>query len=129
MIGETQTIVLEVVADDGMIGSSEAVSLGLIVTELVINALKYAFPTPQPDARVLVAYDSDGPDWNLVVCDNGIGKTAPVAAPSPTGGLGAVIVSALVKQLDATLDETDAGPGMRVSIARKEAVSTLPHAA
>ena len=67
----------------------------------------------------------------MVVCDNGVGKTATVAASAParTGGLGTVIVNALVKQLDAKLDETDAGPGMCVSIARQEAVSTPPHGA
>jgi len=119
MIAESQTIALEVVADDGMIGSAEAVSLGLIVTELVINSLKYAFPANRADARLSVTYASRGPAWKLVVCDNGVGKTAE-AAPSASGGLGSVIVKALVKQLGACIEETNAAPGMCVSIARTD---------
>jgi two-component sensor histidine kinase len=47
MIGDSQPIALEVVADHGEIGSDKAVSIGLIVTELLINAIKYAFPVPR----------------------------------------------------------------------------------
>src|SRR5258705_202079 len=43
MIGETRPAKLTVTADQGWAVSAAAVSLGLIVTELVINALKYAF--------------------------------------------------------------------------------------
>ena len=122
MIGEGQQIALDVVADEGAIGSAEAVSLGLIVTELVINALKYAFPTDRADARVLVSYETEGPAWKLVVCDNGVGRAAG-GTPPLASGLGTVIVSALVKNLDAQLEVTSAEPGVRVTIAGS-AVST-----
>ncbi len=55
--------------------SADAVSLGLIVTELVINALKYAFPDQSKTAAVTVRYEINGADWKLSVSDNGIGKT------------------------------------------------------
>jgi two-component sensor histidine kinase len=129
MIAESQQITLEVEADDGVIGSAEAVSLGLIVTELVINALKYAFPADRADARVVVSYESEGPAWKLVVSDNGIGKVEALASP-PAGGLGTVIVGALVKKLNASLEVSSAKPGMCVTIARSAAaVSALPEAA
>ncbi len=83
------------VADDGAIGSAEAVSLGLIVTELVINALKYAFPGGRADAAVRVTFESRGVDWRLVVSDNGVGLKPGAATPAGSGGLGTVIVAAL----------------------------------
>src|SRR5476649_2743384 len=76
MIGENQPIKLKVIADAGAIGSAQAVSMGLIVTELVINALKYAFPVDKEGSMVLVTYESKNDDWKLVVSDNGVGKTA-----------------------------------------------------
>ena len=126
MIGEDQPINLEVVADDGEIGSDKAVSIGLIVTELLINAVKYAFPAGKPDARVVVTYKSGGDDWILTVADNGVGKT-PDAAPGEHGGLGTVIVDALVKQLGATMKVQSVG-GVSVSITHATSV-LLPQAA
>ena len=128
MIGEDQPIVLKVIADHGMIGSDKAVSLGLIVTELVINAVKYAFPTDKPGALVHVTYESCDLDWKLVVSDNGVGKVAGDPADSP-GGLGTIIVKALVQQLDAHMDVVSDATGMSVSITRATIETRLPQAA
>jgi chemotaxis protein methyltransferase CheR len=128
MIGEDQTIKLKVVADNGKLGSAQVVSIGLIVTELVINALKYAFPTGRAKAVVQVSYESDGDDWRLVVADNGIGKDFTLAEPK--GGLGTVIVKALVKQLDARMESRAAAPaGLSVSITRASFTARIPAAA
>jgi two-component sensor histidine kinase len=128
MISESQPISLEVVADDGRIGSAQAVSIGLIVTELVINAVKYAFPTNRAGAKILVTYESEGVDWKLIVSDNGVGKTFHDATETP-GGLGTVIVQALVKQLGARMDVLADGPGMTVAITRATFTSRMPKAA
>jgi two-component sensor histidine kinase len=128
MIGGSLPPTLTVIADDGTIGSAEAVSLGLIVTELVINALKYAFPGGQPDAAVRVTYESQGTDWRLTVSDNGVGQGGK-GTTSIGGGLGTVIVAALVKQLEARLEVLDAPPGMSVAITRASFPSRLSQAA
>lgn len=128
IIEEDRSTTLKVVAGAGHIGSAQAVSIGLIVTELVINAVKYAFPTDRAGALVLVTYESDGEDWKLVVADNGVGMSANDTAAGP-GGLGTVIVQALVKQLEAQMDVASTADGMNVSITRATAASRMPQAA
>jgi two-component sensor histidine kinase len=128
MIGESQPIDVKVVADYGMIGSDRAVSLGLIVTELVINAIKYAFPDQRHDAQILVSYEIQDADWKLTVSDNGVGNISNDATAS-NSGLGTAIVQALVAQLDAVKDVVSNENGMRISITRASFVSRLPEAA
>jgi len=115
MIGENAPMKIGVIADEGMIESTHAVSLGLIVTELLINAIKYAFPGGRADALIRVGYAIDGANWTLTVSDNGVGKD-PAAVPGPDGGLGTTIVKALAKQLDATLDMVTSSAGLSVIV-------------
>jgi two-component sensor histidine kinase len=115
MIGSTRPISLKVVGEGGSATSRQAESLGLIVTELVMNALKHAFPDDKAKGRITVAYDMIGTNWKLSICDNGIGKPAGGFAQGKSG-LGTGIVKALAHQLDAQV-ETVAGPeGTTVSI-------------
>jgi two-component sensor histidine kinase len=127
MIGDSQPIELKVVADHGVIGSDKAVSIGLIVTELLINAVKYAFPVFKDDARVMVSFASDDQAWTLTVGDNGVGK-ATKAPSDKQGGLGTVIVDALVKQLDGHMTVVTTG-GMTVTIRHAHVGALTPVAA
>jgi len=89
----------------------------LIVTELVMNALKHAFPNDRSDGQITVTYDVAGMDWKLSITDNGIGRPDGVFAQAKSG-LGTSIVKALAHQLGAQV-ETVAGPtGTTVSITR-----------
>ena len=115
MIGEAALVKIGVIADEGMIASTHAVSLGLIVTELLINAIKYAFPGGRADALIRVGYAIDGANWMLTVSDNGVGKN-PAAVPKLDGGLGTTIVKALAKQLDATLELVTSSAGLSVIV-------------
>jgi two-component sensor histidine kinase len=100
MIGDSRPISLKVEADPGTAASREAVSIGLIVTELVMNALKHAFPDSRPDAAIVVSYKVAETDWKLTISDNGVGMP-DVKASESKAGLGTSLIQALAKQLDA----------------------------
>ena len=56
-----------------------------IVTELVINALKHAFPGERIE-HIHVDYDSHDRDWTLSVSEDGVGM--PALSSNIQGGLG-----------------------------------------
>ena len=113
MIRDHNQITLDVTADDGVSSADVSISLGLIVTELVINALKHAFPGGRIGA-IKVGYSTQGADWTLRVTDNGVGL--PQGEDAPKSGLGTSMVEALAKSLSATVETTDANPGVSVAI-------------
>ena len=119
MIGPSDRLTLTVEADDSSVPAETSVSLGLIVTELVINALKHAFPN-QRAGKITVGYHATGEEWTLTVGDDGVGMPGSDAKTKP--GLGSYIIEALVKQLNAhvELDETAPGAHVRVVHARSE---------
>ena len=128
MISDARPITLKVVGVAGSLGVHQAESIGLIATELVMNALKHVFPDKNMKGRINVAYDVDGTNWKLSVADNGIGKPDGVFAQTETG-LGTGIVKALAQDLNATV-ETLAGPdGTIVSITHATFPSTVTRAA
>ena len=128
MIGENRAVALQVRAQGGTASSTEAVSIGLIVTELVINALKHAFVDDRAGDLIVVSYDVAEKGWRLAVSDNGIGKLE--GGPVKTvPGLGTSIVEALTKQLDAHVAISITPQGRAVSITHGTFQSLLPSAA
>ena len=115
MIGDSRPISLKVDADHGTMVSHQAVSVGLIVTELVMNALKHAFPETTKNASIVVSYKVSGPDWKLTISDNGIGKPDVSGEPIKPG-LGTSLVQSLAKQLEGVVDIKNGSQGRAVSI-------------
>ena len=115
MIGEDQGISLKALGEGGTATCRDAESLGLIVTELVINSLKHAFSPDTKGGQITVAYEVSGTDWKLSVADNGIGKPDGVFA-QPKSGLGTGIVKALAKQLDSQVVTLSGPKGTTVSV-------------
>lgn len=115
MIDDNRSISLQMEADVGSALPDDAVSIGLIITELVTNALKYAFPSGAR-GEVSVRYDAEGVRWRLSVSDNGVGlrKNGPGHA-----GLGTSIVGALATQLNAHVETCSNSHGTTVSITRR----------
>lgn len=113
MIFDHKRLVIQTRIDDVTVSSEVSVSLGLVITELVINALKHAFPDDRV-GRVDVDYAVQPHGWALAVSDDGIGM--PDEPDLAKAGLGTSIVQALAKQLDAEISVEDAGPGTRVML-------------
>jgi PAS domain S-box-containing protein len=118
MTDDSLPISLEVQTEGGGTASSaEAVSIGLIVTELMINAFKHAFVGNQAAGALVVAYEAAETSWRLTVSDNGIGIPEGQLYPNkPRPGLGTIIIEALAKQLDARVGVTRSRRGTTVSI-------------
>ena len=114
MIGDPQQVELFVTADGSKTTGDISVSLGLIVTELVINALKHAFQPDGNGGRIEVDYHANPTGWSLSVTDNGIGPHGDPETTKP--GLGTGIVNALAGHLAAVVTVTDAKPGTRVAV-------------
>lgn len=93
---------IELAADAIRVETDRAVPLGLMVNELVTNALKYAYPKGRPgQVRVQLRRTAEG--LQLVVEDDGIGY--PQADVAPKGsGLGSIIVGSMAQTLKATVE-------------------------
>jgi PAS domain S-box-containing protein len=117
MTDDSRPISLKVQAEGGMASSAEAVSIGLIVTELVINAFKHAFVGDRTAGFLVVAYEATETGWRLAVSDKGIGEPkGRLDLEKTTPGLGTIIVEALAKQLDARVEVVRNSHGTTVSI-------------
>ncbi|MDO1559638.1 sensor histidine kinase [Brevundimonas sp. 2R-24] len=115
MIQDPGRLSIGVDVDDSETSAEISVSLGLIVTELVINALKHAFPGRRK-GRITVAYHDAPKGWTLSVADNGVGMPASGGGDEAKAGLGTSIVQALAAQLQARVMLSDGKPGTRVSV-------------
>ena len=127
MVGEEQPIEIKVIADPGMLGSATAVSIGLIVTGIVINAVKYAFPEKRTGALIIVSFKFDSSDWKLMVSDNGVGKCKTSAIGAT--GMGTNIIKALAEQLGARIETGTSAAGIIVSVTHTALPSIMPKAA
>ena len=114
MIADPGSLTLVVTADNSKVDARISVSVGLIVTELVINSLKHAFPNGPRDGRITVDFKSVGQGWRLEVSDNGMGFPSEPEGGHP--GLGTGIVEALARQLEAEVVIRHDSPGTTVSI-------------
>lgn len=115
MILDNQPISLRVEASEGETTSEQAVSMGLIATELVINALKHAFPGGTK-GTIVVAFESSASAWRLSVSDDGVGISSRLPEAPVRSGLGTSIVEALTRQLGGRVTTSAATPGTTVSV-------------
>ncbi|MDD5685857.1 MAG: sensor histidine kinase, partial [Methanoregulaceae archaeon] len=89
--------------EDLPIDIDTAIPLGLIMTELVSNSLKYAFPEGRGgEIRITGSTEDDG-TFRFTVSDNGVGIPETIDWRN-TDSLGLRLVNSLVTQLNGTID-------------------------
>ena len=95
---------LKIEAGDIKFGIDQATPLGLLINELVSNALKHAFPDNRSGEIAIKLKKTDEDDIELVVGDNGIGMSEDFDWRN-TDSLGFKLVKILAEgQLDGTID-------------------------
>ena len=91
-----------------LIPTDRAVTVGLVLTELMINANKYAYGGAAGPINIELLEDRT--NLRLIVADKGVGRA------SSRKGLGSGIIEALVTQLGGNLASSDNEPGLRITI-------------
>ncbi len=114
-LGSSSQIRLETKIEPGItVILQHAVAMALVVTELVTNALKYAFPDGR-EGVISVQLLQSGENLVIEVSDDGVGLPQDFD-PNRRGGIGMRIVTSLVKQLRGELQIEANTPGTRFRI-------------
>jgi two-component sensor histidine kinase len=99
---ESGNITLETAIENVYVNINQAVPCGLIINELLSNALKYAFPSDRTGKVIVALKPHENGMFELSVCDDGIGISDEVdLTTGKTTGM--AIVNALVRQLRAEI--------------------------
>ena len=94
-------VVFELKAKDSFFDIETSIPLGLIINELICNALKHAFPNDLEGKIVIALEPKEEHRFELILNDNGIGITN---APKSKKSLGLELVNLLVAQLKGTIN-------------------------
>jgi PAS domain S-box-containing protein len=126
--GAERPIVWRIDVEDVSLSVDTAIPCGLIVSELLTNALKYAFPGGQPrvergetECRINVAFRAEGERFTLLVADNGIGLP-PGLDWSANKTLGMQLINVLARhQLGGEVEvDGQAGTSFKITFVERE---------
>ena len=112
--GNSEAVVVGIDMEDVSLDMDASVPCGLIINELLSNALKYAFPGGRPGNISIRLRRASTDSLDLTIGDDGIGLPQGIDVRNPTT-LGLRIVNILVEQLRGTL-MVNPGPGTSFTI-------------
>ena len=98
-----ETITLKVSAEGVFLDLDTALPCGLILTELISNALKYAFPENRKGEVLIDVRSMNGDRFCMAVCDNGIGLPEGFRL-GMAKSMGMQLVRDLTRQLDGEIE-------------------------
>jgi PAS domain S-box-containing protein len=98
------------------VAASKAAPLALVISELLSNAIRHAFPPEAMQGRtgeIFVGITRDNGDFRIEIADDGVGVGTSATS---SGGFGLTIVQLLCQQLKARSETLPADPGTRVVV-------------
>lgn len=109
-------VTLDCDADEAPIQRDHAVSIGLVVNELVTNAAKHAF-TGRDSGAISVSWKhKETGGWRLTVADDGVGMPSGPRPKRKDGGLGQRLIEAFANQAGGSLTTTSDTHGTTVTM-------------
>lgn len=114
------TIFINTVIDvqEILLNIETSIPLGLIISELLSNSLKYAFPH-RKEGVIKLNLEANDIEYNLIISDNGVGLPEDIDYRNTESSLGFRLVNSLVTQLDGSI-ELDRSHGTQFTIKFKE---------
>ncbi len=93
-----------------LVEAGEASSLGLVLNEILTNAIKHGLADGRP-GTIKITGQCHGGDASIVIDDDGVGMVS-----EPSSGLGQTLINRLAKQTGATVAWSSRHPGTRVTL-------------
>lgn len=94
--------------------TDRAINLGLVTTELIINATKYAYDGAV--GPVTITLEQYGNRLRLIVADEGRGRAVDGDAPGDGRGFGSRMMAAMMQRLSGSIEYDDNQPGLRAIV-------------
>ena len=101
-----------IVADGIAVSMSTGAKLGLVVTEVLTNALKHAFPDRETGRITITATGAS--DLRLTIADDGAGMAEGAVWPASTS-VGGRVITSLLQELDARFDLASGPTGTAIT--------------
>ena len=121
---DKKNIEFKISAPDIIMNLETAIPLGLIINEIVTNALKYAFKKNQKGCITIEMSELNQDDFLLKIGDNGIGISDDFN-PLNSDSLGTKLIRKLTIQLEGALEMNNELEGTNYNITFKKARTTL----
>ncbi|CAH0342495.1 Blue-light-activated histidine kinase 1 [Rhizobium sp. CECT 9324] len=103
-------IALDTEVEPILVEAGEASSLGLVLNEILTNAIKHGLADGRP-GTIKITGQCHGGDATIVIDDDGVGMVS-----EPSSGLGQTLINRLAKQTGATVAWSNRHPGTRVTL-------------
>lgn len=116
-----EDVVIDLDLETVTIAGRQAAPVALLVSEMVGNALRHAYPNGRA-GRIQVDLHRTATGFDLTVRDDGVGMSADL----PKSGFGLTVVQLMTQQLRGRLETSAAQPGARLTVSVPMDTSTRP---